>query len=395
MFGIRRRLANLSHLMRPLALAFVGCAILALGIGYVLTFLYRTLELPWIFYYLTIQFVPQFWRGILFLLLGVGTLGYGIWSLSDKVVIPINAQTQNDEVLLDYRRTDRAPRLAVLSGGPGMLVLASLGRTVDTMTCITPVQDPVEYYYRASSLFNFEKVVFVVPTHHPIDVTFVLDNGVRVKPSDRVTHDERYVERYVVDVQLESTTTPLHELAVTRATLDAIAQADAIILGPGSLFESIIPNLLMPAVREALLASKAKKIYICSIMTEPGLTQGFTVADHIRQIVRYGGFAPDYVLVNAQRIDADVQRIYAAARQTPVYLAPEEYEETVVQAIDRGAGSGVMIEGSVIIEADLATAVIQLTASLEDPGKSRTVRVLRHDPDKVAAAITSIMRRGR
>lgn len=395
MFGIRRRLANLSHLMRPLALAFVGCAILALGIGYVLTFLYRTLELPWIFYYLTIQFVPQFWRGILFLLLGVGTLGYGIWSLSDKVVIPINAQTQNDEVLLDYRRTDRAPRLAVLSGGPGMLVLASLGRTVDTMTCITPVQDPVEYYYRASSLFNFEKVVFVVPTPHPIDVTFVLDNGVRVKPSDRVTHDERYVERYVVDVQLESTTTPLHELAVTRATLDAIAQADAIILGPGSLFESIIPNLLMPAVREALLASKAKKIYICSIMTEPGLTQGFTVADHIRQIVRYGGFAPDYVLVNAQRIDADVQRIYAAARQTPVYLAPEEYEETVVQAIDRGAGSGVMIEGSVIIEADLATAVIQLTASLEDPGKSRTVRVLRHDPDKVAAAITSIMRRGR
>ncbi|MEY2846906.1 MAG: hypothetical protein RL076_2452 [Chloroflexota bacterium] len=395
MFGIRRRLANLSHLMRPLALAFVGCAILALGIGYVLTFLYRTLELPWIFYYLTIQFVPQFWRGILFLLLGVGTLGYGIWSLSDKVVIPINAQTQNDEVLLDYRRTDRAPRLAVLSGGPGMLVLASLGRTVDTMTCITPVQDPVEYYYRASSLFNFEKVVFVVPTPHPIDVTFVLDNGVRVKPSDRVTHDERYVERYVVDVQLESTTTPLHEVAVTRATLDAIAQADAIILGPGSLFESIIPNLLMPAVREALLASKAKKIYICSIMTEPGLTQGFTVADHIRQIVRYGGFAPDYVLVNAQRIDADVQRIYAAARQTPVYLAPEEYEETVVQAIDRGAGSGVMIEGSVIIEADLATAVIQLTASLEDPGKSRTVRVLRHDPDKVAAAITSIMRRGR
>lgn len=394
MFGIRRRLANLSHLMRPLAMAFVGCTILALGIGYVLTYLYRTLELPWVFYYLTLQFVPQFWRGVLFLLLGIGTLSYGIWSLSDKVVIPINTQTQNDEVLLDYRRTDRAPRLVVLSGGPGMLVLASLGRTVDAMTCITPVQDPVEYYYRASSLFNFEKVVFVVPTPQPIDVVFVLDNGVRVKPSDRVTHDERYAERYVVDVHLESAT-PLAELQVTRATLDAITQADAIILGPGSLFESIIPNLLMPAVREALRTSKAKKIYICSIMTEPGLTQGFTVADHIRQIVRYGGFAPDYVLVNAQRIDADVQRIYAAARQTPVYLAPEEYEETVVQAIDRGAGSGVVVEGALVIEADVATAVIQLTASLEDPGKSRTVRVLRHDPDKVAAAITSIMQRGR
>ena len=394
MFGIRRRLATLSHLVRPLALAFLGCAILALGIGYVLTHLYRTLVLPEVFFYLTLQFVPQVWRGVFFLVVGVGTLSAGIWTLSDKVVIPLDSQPQTNELLLDYRRAERPPRLAVLSGGPGMLVLASLGRTVETMTCITPVQDPVEYYYRASSWFNFEKVVCVVPTPQPMQVTFVLDNGVRVKPSDRVPHDERYAERYVVDVQLDSAV-PLHEVLVTRATIDAITNADAIVMGPGSLFESIIPDLLIPAVRDALRASKAKKIYICSIMTEPGLTSGFTVADHIRQIVRYGGFAPDYVLVNAQRVDPEVQRIYAAAHQTPVYLAPEEYEETVVQALDRSTGSDVMVEGSVVVEVDLATAVIQLTASLEDPGKSRTVRVLRHDPDKVAAAITSILRRGR
>ena len=394
MLGIRRRLATLSHLVRPLALAFVGCAILALGIGYVLTHLYRTLVLPEVFFYLTLQFVPQVWRGVFFLVVGVATLSAGIWTLSDKVVIPLDSQPQTNELLLDYRRTDRPPRLAVLSGGPGMLVLASLGRTVETMTCITPVQDPVEYYYRASSLFNFEKVVFVVPTPQPMQVTFVLDNGVRVKPSDRVPHDEHYADRYVVDVQLDSAV-PLSDVLVTRATIDAITNADAIVMGPGSLFESIIPDLLIPAVRDALSASKAKKIYICSIMTEPGLTSGFTVADHIRQIVRYGGFAPDYVLVNAQRVDPDVQRIYAAAHQVPVYLAPEEYEETVVQALDRSTGSNVMVEGSVVVEADLATAVIQLTASLEDPGKSRTVRVLRHDPDKVAAAITSILRRGR
>ena len=367
---------------------------MALGIGYVLTHLYRTLVLPEVFFYLTLQFVPQVWRGVFFLMVGVATLSAGIWTLSDKVVIPLDTQPQTNELLLDYRRTERPPRLAVLSGGPGMLVLASLGRTVETMTCITPVQDPVEYYYRASSLFNFEKVVFVVPTPQPMQVIFVLDNGVRVKPSDRVPHDERYADRYVVDVQLDSAV-PLSEVLVTRATIDAITNADAIVMGPGSLFESIIPDLLIPAVREALSASKAKKIYICSIMTEPGLTSGFTVADHIRQIVRYGGFAPDYVLVNAQRVDPEVQRIYAAAHQTPVYLAPEEYEETVVQALDRSTGSDVIVEGSVVVEVDLATAVIQLTASLEDPGKSRTVRVLRHDPDKVAAAITSIIRRGR
>jgi hypothetical protein len=394
MFGIRRRLATLEHLVRPLALAFLGCAILALGLGYLLTYLYRTLTLPPIFYYLTLQFVPQMWRGVLFLLVGVGTLSAGIWSLSNKVVIPIDADSQNNEVLLDYRRIDRPPRLAVFSGGPGMLVLASLGRSVESMTCITPVQDPVEYYYRASSLFQFEKVVFVVPTPQPVQVSFLLDNGQRVTPSDRVTQDEHFADRYVVDVSLDADTA-LADLKITRMTLDSITNADAIVLGPGSLFESIIPNLLIPEVQQALRASRAKKIYICSIMTEPGLTSGFTVADHIRQIVRYGGFAPDYVLVNAQRIDADVQRIYAAAHQTPVYLAPEEYEETVVHALDRSAGSEVVVEGSVVVEADLATAVVQLTASLEDPGKSRTVRVLRHDPDKVATAIRAILSRGR
>jgi len=393
MLSIRRRLSTLSHLVKPLALAFLGCVILALGLGYVMTHLYRTITLPPIFYYLTLQFVDQLWRGVLFLLLGVGTLSTGIWTLSDKVVIPIAGQSQTEEVLLDYRRADRPPRLAVLSGGPGMLVLASLGRSVDAMTCITPVQDPVAYYYRASSMFQFEKVVFVVPTPQPIQVTFVLDNGERVRPNDRITHNEQYADRSVVDVQLDTTGGDV--LMVTRQTLDAIASADAIILGPGSLFESIIPNLLIPEIRQALSNSRAKKIYICSIMTEPGMTSGYTVGDHVRQIVRYGGFAPDYVLVNAQRVDAEVQRIYAAAHQMPVYLAPEEYEETIVQGSDRGAGSDVVVEGAVVVETDLATAVVQMTASLEDPTKSRTVRVLRHDPDKVAAAIQMLLRRGR
>ncbi|MFM2031994.1 MAG: hypothetical protein RLZZ297_759 [Chloroflexota bacterium] len=392
MLSIRRRLSTLSHLIKPLALAFVGVAILALGLAYILAELYRTLELPNVFYYLTLQSIPQIWRGLLFLAIGFGTLSAGIWTLSDKVVIPIAAQS-TDEVLLDYRKTDRAPRLAVLSGGPGMLVLASLGRSVDAMTCITPVQDPVEYYYRASSMFDFEKVVFVVPTPAPIQVTFVLDNGERVRPSDRITQNEHYADRNVVDVVLDANGSD--RLQVTRQTLDAIASADAIVLGPGSLYESIIPNLLIPEIRAALAASRAKKIYICSLMTEPGLTSGYTVGDHVRQIVRYGGFAPDFVLVNAQRVDTEVQRIYAAAHQMPVYLAPEEYEETIVHGKDRGAGSDVIVEGSVVVETDLATAVVQMTASLEDPGKSRTVRVLRHDPDKVAAAITAVLRRGR
>ena len=154
-----------------------------------------------------------------------------------------------------------------------------------------------------------------------------------------------------------------------------------------------MPNLLIPEVCEAIRRSKAHKIYICSLMTEPGLTSGFGVADHIRQITRYGGFAPDYVLVNAQRIDADVRRMYEAANQSPVYLNPEDYEETIVSATNRVTARDMLIEGSVVIEADLASSVVQLTASLDHPGEGRTVRVLRHDPDKLAAAILEILRR--
>jgi cytidylate kinase len=109
--------------------------------------------------------------------------------------------------------------------------------------------------------------------------------------------------------------------------------------------------------------------------------------------VRYGGFAPDYVMVNAQRIDPDVRQIYEAANQSPVFLNPEDYEETIVSTTDRVTARDVIVEGSVVIETDLASSVVQLTASLDHPGEGRTVRVLRHDPEKLAAAIQEILRR--
>jgi hypothetical protein len=77
-----------------------------------------------------------------------------------------------------------------------------------------------------------------------------------------------------------------------------------------------------------------------------------------------------------------------------VYLSPEEYEETSVSATDRVTRRQILVEGAVVIEADLASSQLQLTASLDRPGEGRTVRVLRHDPDKLAAAILEILRRG-
>lgn len=93
--------------------------------------------------------------------------------------------------------------------------------------------------------------------------------------------------------------------------IEAINKADAIIIGPGSVFTSIIPNLLVDGIAEALARSKALRVYVCNVMTQPGETDGFTVTDHIRAIARH---APerifDYVLINNQIPSADALSRY-------------------------------------------------------------------------------------
>lgn len=388
---IFKRLSSLAYLARPLALAFVGIVLLSLGVAYLLIVLYQATGLA-----APLQSVPVWVRGLVLTIAGLVVLAAGIWQLSGVAVIPLRSMSEVEEgLVLGYRPEIGEPKIAVLSGGAGMLILAGLGRSASRLTCITPVQDPVEYYYRASSLFHFEKVYFVAPTPAPIQVEVELDDGVRRDIQQNISHDERLAPRHVANMFLavppgDDGAAPLN---VTRLTLDALTEADAIILGPGSLFESIIPNLLLPEVREAIKRSKARKIYICNLMTEPGLTTGFGVGDHIRQIVRFGGFAPDYVLVNAQRIQPEVRQIYAAANQNPVYLSPEDYEETVVSTTDRVTAYDVVLEGAIVIEADLASSMFESIASLERPGESRTVRVLRHDPDKLSMAILEILHR--
>ena len=75
----------------------------------------------------------------------------------------------------------------------------------------------------------------------------------------------------------------------TPGVIEAIQNADSIIIGPGSLYTNIIPNLLVNGVARAIKDSKAKKFYVCNIMTEPGLTDNYSVADHINSIIEHCG----------------------------------------------------------------------------------------------------------
>ena len=101
--------------------------------------------------------------------------------------------------------------------------------------------------------------------------------------------------------------------------LDAIARADVIVLGPGSVFTSVIPNLLVRGIPEALQRSKAKKVYICNVMTQPGETDGFSAYDHIKTIERHaGGRVFSHVLVNSAQPDQQLLEKYRKSGATLV-----------------------------------------------------------------------------
>ena len=88
--------------------------------------------------------------------------------------------------------------------------------------------------------------------------------------------------------------------------LKTFKEADIIILGPGSLFSSIIPNLLVKGVAQSIKKSKARKIYICNIMTQPGETDNFTVADHLFAVEKYLGCNVDYLIINSGKISENL-----------------------------------------------------------------------------------------
>jgi uncharacterized cofD-like protein len=117
--------------------------------------------------------------------------------------------------------------------------------------------------------------------------------------------------------------TPPNPPALPKA-LQAIREADYIIMGPGSLYTSIIPNLLVPEIAEAIAQREVPRVYVCNIMTEVGETQGYTVSDHIRTIdAAAGRHLFDAVVVQKKTPSAQALIRYAQGGSHPVFLDRE------------------------------------------------------------------------
>ena len=143
-------------------------------------------------------------------------------------------------------------------------------------------------------------------------------------------------------------------------SIKAIKSADYIVLGPGSLYTSIIPNLLVPEIREAIANSTVPRIYVCNIMTQPGETDDYTVSDHLKAIERVCGQQLfDLVIVNSLPLSLQAFTKYATEGSYPV-------------TIDRAELNSL---GCKVIFADILD---------EDP----TTHCIRHDSWKVAQIIS-------
>ncbi len=190
-------------------------------------------------------------------------------------------------------------------------------------------------------------------TNTNVTLAALMDDGSLVRGETNITASKQSI----VELMLEpEEADPLPE------TLGAIAQADLITLGPGSLYTSLITNLLVRGVPEALAASRATKVFVCNLMTQANESLGMTASQHIEKIMQHsgGGSSPifDYALINTGPI-------------SPVRL--EQYAR----------------EGQQPIEADLdairALGVEPVTGNFMHEGD-----VLRHDYDRVAARLLAL-----
>jgi uncharacterized cofD-like protein len=115
--------------------------------------------------------------------------------------------------------------------------------------------------------------------------------------------------------------------------LSAIREADAVILGPGSLYTSVIPNLLVKGVAESLARTPALKIYVCNVMTQPGETAGYSASDHVRAITGHAGQLIDYVIVNTGEVPSRLKTRYRQEGADPVAADIREIESLGVTAV--------------------------------------------------------------
>ena len=303
--------------------------------------------------YASLRFIPRIWRAVIFGGLGIGIVAYGIFRLNRSILQPFIRPGSNVfDQLTDFRRRERGPRIVAIGGGHGLsTLLRGLKEHTGNLTAVVSVADDggssgrlresfgilppgdirnclaalsndealltqlFQYRFSGSpeleghsfgNLFitaladitgSFEDAVVesgrvlsvngrVLPaTLHNVKLVAAMElphslNEVRVEGESKIPAMAGRVRR----VWLEP-----DDAAAFPPVIKAILNADVIVAGPGSLYTSILPNLLVHDLLSAMQISRAIKIYVCNIATQAGETDAFTCYDHVRALEGHVG----------------------------------------------------------------------------------------------------------
>jgi uncharacterized cofD-like protein len=215
-----------------------------------------------------------------------------------------------DEALLSKLFQHRFVKGSGLEGHSfGNLFLAAL-------TAIT--KDFGEAVRLSSEILATRGQIYPATTAH-VDLEALMDDGTRVRGETKITASNgRIKELFLVPADIE----PLPE------TLEAIARADLITVGPGSLFTSLIPNLLVRGIAQAIVASPASKAYVCNLMTQANESLGRTAADHIRALNEHAQARIfDYAFFNRKPASPELKAKYALEGATQIVVDVEAIQK--------------------------------------------------------------------
>jgi uncharacterized cofD-like protein len=346
------------HLKRWLLLLFVGITVLGLGAAIFLVDFYRRLPDDSFIFVLTGAGIDRPLRAALVALAGILVTGFGVWGLMRSIVSPFVQRGDSVmEVLYTKRYLARGPRIVAIGGGTGLSTLlrglkgysanitaivavaddgGSSGRLRqqlgivppgDIRNCIAALADAeplmtqlMQYRFPPGSglddhafgnLFiaamtavtgDFEEAVResnrvlavrgqVLPaTSVPLNLGAVLASGRRLTGQVAISHAEEPIDHVTIEPS---------DVRASPEALERILEADLVVIGPGSLFSSVLPNLLISDIRDAVAAANGLRVYVCNVATQPGETGSFSAAQHLEALFNHvGDGLVDFALLN-------------------------------------------------------------------------------------------------
>jgi len=370
------------HIKRWLVLLVLAVAIMGLGFAYLLREAYDTFTFPHWADEATLQFIPRWGRGALFLSVASVLTLFAAWRLNRSLasaLVPSGSESDIVDLVYQRRTLERGPKIVAIGGGTGLSnLLRGLKRYTGNLTAIVTVADdggssgrlrrdrnvipPGDIRNCIAALAEAEPLVTELFQHRfderegdaigghsfgnlfitaMADVTGSMERGIaetsrvlavrgQIIPASLadVTLNARLRDGTIirgesripdsgeppVEVFIEPADAPAHPKAVR-----AIQDADLIVIGPGSLYTSILPNLLVPELGRALFESKGHRVYISNVATQAGETDGYTAADHVAALQRHLG-------------RPDVAQVVLANSNLPAEPLPEEWRSTPVTA---------------------------------------------------------------